>query len=206
MKRWIDAVGSLLLLLLTSPILLVVIAGCAWSLRANPLFRHERIGRFGQRFQLLKVRTLPREVPPYVGKYELAEFDVPRFCQAVRNLHLDELPQLVHVVSGRMSLVGPRPEMQVYHDRFGDGFAAVRTSVRPGCTGLWQISTKSGGLIAESPEFDLYYIRHRSLRLDLWIAARTLRQMLPFARRHLVDFEELPAWAPQPTILTLAID
>jgi len=207
MKRWIDGVGSLLLLVLTLPVLLVVVIGCGFSLRANPFFRHERIGRFGERFQLLKVRTLPLEVPPYIGKYELAEFDVPRFCQAVRNLHLDELPQLVHVVRGRMSLIGPRPEMPAHHDRFDRGFADLRTSVRPGCTGLWQVSSGSRGLIIEHPEYDEYYVRHHSLRLDLWIAGRTMLKMVPFVRRRVVDFHELPPWAPRPArVAALALD
>jgi lipopolysaccharide/colanic/teichoic acid biosynthesis glycosyltransferase len=196
MKRWFDGVGSLLLLVLTLPILVVVAVGCGLSLRANPLFRHERVGRSGARFQLLKIRTLPRSVPPYIGKYELAEFEIPRFCQAVRNLHLDELPQLVHVVTGRMSLIGPRPEMPDQHERLDPRFAELRTSIRPGCTGLWQVSSASRHLIGEHPEFDEYYVRHRSLRLDLWIAWRTSRKMVPLLRHHVVDFDRLPPWAP----------
>lgn len=204
MKRWFDVLGSTLLLLLSLPVLVVVLVGCALSLRANPFFWQERIGRGGRAFHLLKVRTLPTVVPPYTGKYDLEQFRIPRFCQAVRDLHLDELPQLVQVLLGRMSLVGPRPEMRIHHDGFDPEFALLRTSVRPGCTGLWQVSEKSGGLISESPEFDEFYVEHHSVRLDLWIAFRTVRQMLPLVRSRQVTVDDLADWAP--ASVTLALD
>ena len=93
----------------------------------------------------------------------------------MRRLHLDELPQLFLVVIGKMSLVGPRPEMHSLTTHYGDEFAAQRTQVRPGCTGLWQISEHCTKMIFEHPEFDLQYVQNRSLRFDMWIIARTLQ-------------------------------
>lgn len=195
MKRTVDVLGAALLLLLVLPTMIIVVVGSAIVLRTNPFFVQRRIGRGGECFSILKVRTLPREVPTYADKYQLAAFTVPRFCRLVRLLHLDELPQLFLVLRGRMSLVGPRPEMPTLHATLTPDFAALRTSIRPGCTGLWQVSERRNGLISESPEFDVFYVRHQSLRLDAWIAARTVRQMLPGLRTNPVRLADLPAWA-----------
>jgi lipopolysaccharide/colanic/teichoic acid biosynthesis glycosyltransferase len=121
----------------------------------------------------------------------------------LRRSHLDELPQLFLVVVGKMTLVGPRPEMPSVHDQhFDPVFAHIRTSVRPGCTGLWQISDHCGEMIYEHPEFDECYVRNRSLRFDLWILRRTVRFMWPVAARTLVSLDDVPSWAVRVKIPT----
>ena len=198
-KRLMDAVVAGTLLALCLPVLVVLLIGSAVSLRAFPIFTQTRIGLDGKPFRFLKVRTLFPSTPAYTDKYALASVPIPRFCQIVRRLHLDELPQLLLVITGRMSLVGPRPEMPSFHDAMSTDFARTRTSIRPGCTGLWQISQAKERLIAEHPEFDEYYVTHRSLRLDLWIMYRTLRQMLP-TPSSAIEFADLPTWLPSPAV------
>lgn len=83
------------------------------------------------------------------------------------------MPQLFLVPLCRLSLVGPRPEMPNLHERMARRFAEVRTSVKPGCTGLWQIGADAGRLILETPQYDLFYLAHPNLRLDLRILWRT---------------------------------
>jgi lipopolysaccharide/colanic/teichoic acid biosynthesis glycosyltransferase len=120
---------------------------------------------------------------------------LPAFSRALRQLHLDELPQLWLVVIGKMSLVGPRPEMPYLHEQYDPGFARRRSTVRPGCTGAWQVSEHCDQMIFEHPEFDEFYLRNRSLRFDLWIVVRTIRLLLPVRDRRLTSLEALPNWA-----------
>lgn len=183
--------GSLLVLCL--PVIALTLAISAVSLRANPLFVQERVGRHGRRFKMLKVRTLPTSTPAYAAKHALADHETPAACSLLRRLHLDELPQLASVVLGHMSLVGPRPEMPPMHDAMAERFSHARTALRPGCTGLWQISQASKGMIHESPEYDEYYLKYRSIRLDLWILCRTALMMLGGKRR--IDLDAVPSWA-----------
>jgi lipopolysaccharide/colanic/teichoic acid biosynthesis glycosyltransferase len=144
-------------------------------------------------FRMTKIRTLPPRTPAYVSKYELHDVRVPRICQLMRNLHLDELPQLFLVPLGKMSLVGPRPEMAALHARLDPEFAALRTSVRPGCSGLWQIGRSSHRLIVEAPEYDRLYVENASIRLDLWVMWRTL---CSFVGTGHVSLDALPVQRP----------
>lgn len=203
-RRLFDVVMSSLLLLIVLPVMLLTIAGSVLSLRAWPLFVQERIGRNGEPFRFIKVRTLPTSVPAYTDKHQLAGARVPRFCQLMRRLHLDELPQLILVLRGHMSLVGPRPEMAYLHEQMPWSFASKRTAVRPGCTGLWQVSESCTDLIAVSPEYDDFYLTHRSLRLDLWVLARTAGKMLGLARP--VTLDDVPAWVSGSVESTVVLD
>ena len=127
-----------------------------------------------------------------------------RFGQFLRKFHLDELPQLWLVVWGTMSLVGPRPEMPSLAATFDPDFVAERMTVKPGCTGLWQISTASAGLIGEAPEYDLLYIRSESIRLDLWVLARTASEML--GRAPLTSIDDVPVWATTEVTTSALLD
>jgi lipopolysaccharide/colanic/teichoic acid biosynthesis glycosyltransferase len=194
-RRTFDFVAALLLLLIALPAILLFSLGVAISLRAWPFFGQTRVGRDGAPFRFLKLRTLPPSAPKYASKYAIADIKSPWFCRVLRALHLDELPQLFLVLSGKMSLVGPRPEMPTVFETYPASFAATRVTVRPGCTGLWQVSKACNQMIAEHPEFDEFYVRNRSLRLDLWILVRTIATMLPFGSEGVVSLDELPAWA-----------
>ena len=191
-KRVIDLVVGVPLALLVLPLIVVLAVGSAITLRAWPLFVQRRVGRGGREFPFVKLRTLPTTVPTAADKYHLQDVRIPAFCRVLRAKHLDELPQLLLVPVGWMSLVGPRPEMPDILERYPRELAADRSCVRPGCTGLWQVSTSVSKLIYEAPEYDLAYVREGSLRLDLWILARTLRLYLPRARY--IELSDIPRW------------
>lgn len=197
-KRITDLVLASLLLVLTAPIVVVAAVISAVSLRAWPFFTQQRVGLHGRPFRFVKIRTLPTSTPRYLLKDELHLEEIPRACQALRRLHLDELPQLFLVVIGRMSLVGPRPEMTEFHDLLEPEFARARTSIRPGCTGLWQVGAACQGLIGEAPEYDLYYLDHHELALDIWVLIRTARMML--GHGELVELRDMPGQPGVPSL------
>lgn len=197
-RRALDLVLGSVLFVLTLPLMLVIAASCAIALQASPIFVQDRIGRDGQTFRFLKIRTLRPDVPAYVDKHQLDLTRVPRLCRVVRRLHLDELPQLALVVVGRMSLVGPRPEMAHLHDALPVEFTSVRTSVRPGCTGFWQISDGCTGLIGEAPQYDRFYVAHRGVRFDLWVLFHTALKMV--GRPQFPQIEDVPAGVLVPVV------
>lgn len=176
----------------TLPLLLVVAVTSALVYRCSPLFVHERIGRHGRPIQFAKIRTLPPTMARYAAKDAIDHVEVPWLMRVVRRTHLDELPQLWLVLSGHLSLVGPRAEMAKLHERIPPVAAAERLSVRPGVTGLWQVSTHCDGLICERVEYDRLYVRHRNPLLDLWILWRTVLKVVLGRRVHLF---EVPGWA-----------
>lgn len=199
----VDVVVGLALAVAVLPMVVLSAVVVAVTLRTWPFFAQTRIGRNGRPFRFVKLRTLPRSIPPYTDKYALAEVKIPAFCRLLRDFHLDELPQLWLVVIGKMSLVGPRPEMPHLHRGMDGGFAALRTRIRPGCTGLWQISQGATRLIHETPEYDIHYVRSASMRLDLWIVLRTVALVLPGAARRLVTLHDIPSWASNRKVLDL---
>lgn len=199
-RRAVDLAVSAVLLLFVLPVIVVTALASALVLRAWPFFAQERIGRDGTTFRFIKVRTLPPDMPAYTDKHQLDAQRIPALCRLLRRLHLDELPQLFLVLRGQMTLIGPRPEMAYLHEQFPAAFADLRTSIRPGCTGLWQVSEACDGLIGASPEYDRFYVDNRSWRLDLWIAYRTVLKMTGLGRT--VGLDAVPGWAgaPQGTI------
>ena len=177
-KRTLDLVIGVPLAVLCSPVIAVLALGSAVSLRSWPIFVQDRVGLGGARFRFVKIRSLPSHAPTDVDKYVVREISTTRYGSFLRNTHLDELPQLYLVCSGSMSLVGPRPEMPALLANFDPGFARARTQVRPGCSGLWQISQKAGRLIAEAPQYDIIYLANASLIVDMWIIYRTVATRL----------------------------
>jgi lipopolysaccharide/colanic/teichoic acid biosynthesis glycosyltransferase len=204
-RRALDITVSAGLLLLTLPVIVIAAVGSALSLRATPFFVQRRVGRDGEEFLFIKVRTLPVETPAYIDKHQIDARRIPAFCRLLRRFHLDELPQLLLVLLGRMSLVGPRPEMSCLHEELPDDFAELRTSVRPGCTGLWQISDGCTDLIGRRPEYDTYYLEQRNLRLDLWVLGRTALKMSGL--KGTVTLEDVPRWVgSEPRELDVTLD
>jgi lipopolysaccharide/colanic/teichoic acid biosynthesis glycosyltransferase len=192
-KRFFDVLVATVLLVAVLPAILLFAVGTAVSLRAWPFFTQRRVGLHGREFRFVKLRTLPTHAPRYASKYEIASLPVPRFSRMLRTLHLDELPQLFLVVTGKMSLVGPRPEMAYLYGEYGPEFTAARTDVRPGCTGLWQISEAHGGMIYEHPEYDQFYVENRSIGLDIWILARTVSVHLPGGSERVITLADVPS-------------
>ncbi len=189
----LDVILGGFLLIVTLPVALVLALGSALSLRAWPIFTQTRLGLEGRPFRFAKIRSLPTSTPKYANKYQLNSVPLTRFGRFLRCTHLDELPQLLLVVAGRMSLVGPRPEMESVAATFEPWFVTQRQRIRPGCTGLWQVSVAADQLIGEAPEYDLYYVEHSCIRLDMWILWRTLVQLLPWVGA--VTLDDVPRWA-----------
>jgi hypothetical protein len=138
------------------------------------LFVQERLGMNGRPFRMFKFRTMWRDAPRYAPSPQ-GDVD-PRITRVGRMLRLcglDELPQLLNVLRGDMSLVGPRPEMPFIVERYTQ-LERQRLRARPGITGLWQLSVDRHAEIHENIEYDLYYIDHQSLMLDALILLETL--------------------------------
>lgn len=173
-KRALDVVVSAPLCVALAPLLLILAIGSFVTFRSWPFFWQSRVGLDGDSFAFVKIRSLPVSTHPYTSKYDLRAAKVPRFGAFLRRTHLDELPQIYLVLVGRMSLVGPRPEMASFLERYDRVHWDARTSVRPGCTGPWQLSSAADRLIAESPHFDLHYLTHASLRMDVALIWKTV--------------------------------
>jgi len=191
-KRAFDLAAGVALSIVTAPIIALLAVGSAVSFRAWPLFVQERLGQDGRPFCFIKLRTLPTGTPADADKYTVAATTTTRWGRYLRASHLDELPQCWLVVTGRMSLVGPRPEMPALAARFDAAFMGERLAVRPGITGPWQVSTASSGLIGEAPEFDRLYLAHAGLRLDAWVLLRTA---VVLVSRRPLPLERFPGWA-----------
>ncbi len=191
MKRAIDVVVGTLLALATLPVVLLLALVTTVNLRAWPFFVQTRIGAGGVPFRLVKLRTLPTSTDHYADKRAIESIPLTWVSSTLRRTHLDELPQLWLVPFGRMSLVGPRPEMAFLHDQMPPPFARRRTQVRPGCTGLWQIGQGCAGLIVEAPEYDLHYVDNQSVLLDLWIVWRSIAMVTGSG---LVSLADVPGW------------
>lgn len=172
-KRVLDIVGALAALVLTAPLLA---AGAALVRLTSPgpvIFRQTRIGRNGREFTLYKLRTMRADAPPYAPHpSHAADPRVTRWGRWLRRMSIDELPQLLNVLRGDMSLVGPRPEMPFVVQQY-DPIQRQRLMVKPGITGLWQISADRAFRIHDNMQYDLYYVENRSITLDLAILMLT---------------------------------
>jgi lipopolysaccharide/colanic/teichoic acid biosynthesis glycosyltransferase len=171
-----------LLLVVTSPIVLLGgLAGLITS-RRNPLLLQVRVGQNGRTFTMLKLRTMrgcpdQDEPAPPPGEVLIEKLvndaRVTGVGRVLRRSSIDELPQLANVLAGSMSLVGPRPGLPAEVARYPVSWRR-RLTARPGLTGLWQVSGRSAVSPRRMAAMDRYYIGHRSLRLDCLILLRTV--------------------------------
>ncbi len=191
-KRLFDLVIAVPAALVTLPVTCALGALSTIHFRHSPIFTQPRLGRGAATFRFWKIRTLPRFAPDTADKYQLRSLELPKFSRLLRRRHLDELPQLWHVIGGTMSLVGPRPEMPTLSASFDPDFVAHRLSIRPGLTGLWQVSKDSRRLIGETEDWDRHYVDHHTLRLDLWIVYRTMLAMTRL--EELESLDQIPRW------------
>jgi lipopolysaccharide/colanic/teichoic acid biosynthesis glycosyltransferase len=190
-KRVVDvALGSLLAVLL-APLMLALAGVLAVQLGSGPVFVHDRVGRRGRPFRFPKLRTLPPATPRYADKTTSELCPPSRLASFLRSRHLDELPQLLLVPLGSLSLVGPRPKMLDEHEPIDPLLGTVRTFVRQGCTGLWQIGEHNGRRVTDAPVYDLFYLRFGSLRMDAWILWRTVVQTFGGPS---VTLSDVPRW------------
>jgi lipopolysaccharide/colanic/teichoic acid biosynthesis glycosyltransferase len=173
-KRIVDLVLSSVLLLLFSPLLLLIAILIRLDSPGPSLFVQKRVGRNGKLFEIYKFRSMYADAPVY--DFSPTRSGDPRITEIgrfLRSSSLDELPQLINVFLGSMSLVGPRPEMPFIVQRYNSQHRQ-RLQVVPGITGLWQLSADRAFPIHENIHHDLYYIRNRNFLMDLSILIRTL--------------------------------
>jgi lipopolysaccharide/colanic/teichoic acid biosynthesis glycosyltransferase len=183
-KRLFDVGLSLCGLVALAIVTPFVLFGDVFGNRGSLLFRQERVGRNGATFDILKFRTM-RASAPETSADRTAEHDlrVTRFGGFLRRTHLDELPQVVNILRGDLSVVGPRPEQpQVVTEMAGKlPFYRLRHLVRPGLTGWAQVKYQYAGTEAETLEklqYEFFYLRRQGLGLDLRIVARTCRSVV----------------------------
>ena len=173
-KRAFDAVAAGLGLILLSPVFLALALLVRLDARGPILFTQDRVGLGGRIFRIFKFRTMVVEAPQYA--LHPTEDDDPRITRIgrwLRKTSLDELPQLWNVLRGDMSVVGPRPEMPFVVQQYNENERA-RLTVRPGITGVWQISPERSLPIHEALDYDLFYIENKSFAMDLAIILRTI--------------------------------
>ena len=175
-KRAMDIVISLCLILLFSPVMLAVAIGVKLSSPGPVLFRQERIGRNKKPFQMLKFRSMRITGTEDTGWSTNSDPRKTRFGSFIRKFSLDELPQFFNVLRGDMSIVGPRPEVPYHVRHFKEEIPLylLRQQVRPGITGWAQVNGLRGDTsIEERVRYDLWYIENWSIGLDLKIMLKT---------------------------------
>ena len=178
MSRALDVALSAALLLITSPLLALAAIVIRLESRGPVFYRQLRVGRAGEPFQLWKLRTMvPGAESMGAGLYVLeGDPRITRTGRLLRRFSLDELPNLVNVLRGDMAIVGPRPTVQEQVDRYTDR-QRRRLEVKPGITGWAQVNGRTSLSWPERIELDVWYVEHRSMRLDLRILTKTARML-----------------------------
>jgi lipopolysaccharide/colanic/teichoic acid biosynthesis glycosyltransferase len=181
-KRAIDFVGAAMLLLVLSPVMLVTYLALFCTTRGRPIFVQERVGFLGKPFRMYKFRTMVLDAAAQQSGVEnhqdgpiFKNFHDPRITpigRILRSLSIDETPQLLNVLFGQMSLVGPRPGL-AEEVREYEPWQRTRLTVKPGLTCLWQVSGRSEIGFDEWMRMDAWYVHHQTLWLDLILLART---------------------------------
>lgn len=195
LKRTMDLLASGLLLTILSPLLLGIALWIKRDSRGPVFFKQTRVGRDGRSFTCWKFRTMVQDAESRRAELEhLSEgpgllFKLkqdPRITRSGRTLRrysFDELPQLWNVIRGDMSLVGPRPALPMETEQYDD-WVNNRLNVRPGMSGLWQVSGRTETSFSDYVRYDLFYIQNWSLSLDLWILWRTFRAVFKAEGAH----------------------
>jgi lipopolysaccharide/colanic/teichoic acid biosynthesis glycosyltransferase len=195
-KRAFDVLVAASALVVLAPLMLVLAALVRLSSPGPILFRQRRVGKDGREFEMLKFRTMMacrrrgerRSSEAAAGDDRRAadrrrahktrrDPRVTTIGRVLRRTSLDELPQLLNILKGEMSLVGPRPELPTIVARY-ESWQHARHAVTPGLTGWWQVNRDGTRLMHEATEYDLHYVSHQSWRLDLVILVRTVKAVL----------------------------
>jgi Undecaprenyl-phosphate galactose phosphotransferase WbaP len=193
MKRCLDIVVSACLLLLLTPLLVAICIAIKFNSKGSILFSHFRYGRNGDAFRALKFRTMVQNADQVLAAHMerhpelMKEWERdhklkkdPRITHVglwLRRYSLDELPQLINILAGHMSLVGPRPIVQSEIARYATSYNLYKR-VLPGLTGLWQVSGRNNTTYRERVAYDEYYIRNWSIWMDVYILARTFQAVV----------------------------
>ena len=179
LRRAFDVVGALIGLALAAPVLAAAAVAIRLGSPGHAIYRQRRVGRAGAPFHLYKLRTMVAGAERMGAGLAVDAGDerITRIGALLRRTSMDELPNLVNVLRGEMSLIGPRPTVQVQVDRYTERQRG-RLLARPGITGWAQVNGRASLPWHERIELDLWYIEHASLALDLRIIAATIRMAL----------------------------
>jgi undecaprenyl-phosphate galactose phosphotransferase len=189
-KRLFDVVVGGILLIATSPLFFIIALLVKLTSRGPVFYRQTRLGKDGRAFRVYKFRTMVADADNYLREWlsknpalrrEFEEYfklkNDPRVTpvgRLLRKASLDELPQLINVMRGEMHLVGPRPIVRE-EVRYYEPYEGVLFSVKPGITGLWQVSGRNNIPYSERVKMDIGYIRRRNFFLDMWILIKTFK-------------------------------
>ena len=191
MRRAFDVMASALALIVASPVLLAAAVAIRLETPGSPIYRQRRVGLDGHEFDVLKLRTMVAGAEHQGAGLAVVAGDarITRVGRFLRRSSIDELPNLVNVLRGEMAVVGPRPTVPAQVARYTDRQRG-RLAVRPGLTGWAQVNGRTSLSWDERIELDLWYIEHRSLRLDARIIRRTVGLVLGGSDVH----RDGPAW------------
>jgi len=197
MRRLFDVVVAGAALAICAPLLLAAVVAIRLESKGSPIYRQRRVGLDGRPFDVLKLRTMVSGAERLGAGLAVSEGDtrITRVGRLLRRTSLDEVPNLVNVLRGEMAIIGPRPTVPVQVDRYTERQRG-RLAARPGITGWAQVNGRTELPWAERIELDLWYLEHRSWRLDLHILWLTARMVLGGEGLYR---GEAPAWRDPPT-------
>jgi lipopolysaccharide/colanic/teichoic acid biosynthesis glycosyltransferase len=195
-RRAFDMLVAGSALLVASPFLALAVVAIRLESRGKAIYRQRRVGKDGRPFDVLKLRTMVTGAERMGAGLAVSEGDtrITRVGRLLRRTSLDEMPNLVNVLRGEMAIVGPRPTVPVQVDRYTERQRG-RLAVKPGITGWAQVNGRTELPWDERIELDLWYIEHRSWRLDLHILWLTVRMVFG---GHGLYRGEAPAWRDPP--------
>jgi lipopolysaccharide/colanic/teichoic acid biosynthesis glycosyltransferase len=186
---YFEKILSLLLLLFLSPFMIILAVIIIIDSKGPIIFKQSRVGKNGRIFRLYKFRTMYNSSDRYTKKpLNINDSRITGIGRILRQRGLDEIPQLINIIKGEMSLIGPRPEMPFIVESYNK-YEKLRLSITPGITGLWQVLAQKEQPIHKNLEYDLYYIRYRCIKLDIWIAFQTIK--LLFGLNNYKHYEEI---------------
>jgi len=168
----------LLALPVAIPLILLFMVIIRLDSKGSVFFVHQRVGEKGRLFNLWKFRTMHAHCSAYEeAPNDQSDSRITRFGSFLRRTSLDEIPQLWNVLYGNMSMIGPRPEMPFIVENYSP-WQSQRISVKPGVTGLWQVAGRKNLPLNYNLEYDYYYVKNQSLRLDMKILLKTIPAVL----------------------------
>jgi lipopolysaccharide/colanic/teichoic acid biosynthesis glycosyltransferase len=178
-RRLVDIAVSAVALVVSAPVVVAAMIAIRVESPGHPIYRQRRVGKDGKAFDMLKLRTMVSGAEGIGAGLAVNEGDarITRVGRLLRRYSLDELPNLVNVLRGDMSLIGPRPTIQVQVAQYTERQRG-RLAVKPGLTGWAQIHGRTALPWAERIELDLWYIEHRRWRVDVAIVWRTIRMLV----------------------------
>ena len=193
LKLILDFFLAIVLLLLLSPLVSLIVIILKISIRGNIFFIHERLGLNGKLFKLYKFRTMKYGRANILNDYLLIHPEkkiewntnhklkndprITYFGKFLRDYSLDEIPQIFNILKGDMSFIGPRPIVEKEVSKYGENFNLYK-ECKPGLSGLWQVSGRNNTTYQERVDYDMYYIKNKSLLLDLKIFFKTIPVIL----------------------------